>query len=75
MDTQEPIDAVAAKTGSTEAQTAGTLDALIGIVTTAVTKDGTAMNGFGSFPTGQRAARTGRNPATGAEIQIKRARS
>ncbi|MFP3589237.1 hypothetical protein SCB29_37425 [Paraburkholderia sp. SIMBA_055] len=43
MDMQELIDAVAAKTGSTEAQTAGTLDALIGIVTTTVTKDGTAQ--------------------------------
>lgn len=52
MDTQELIDAVAAKTGSTKAQTAGTLDALIGIVTTTVTKDGTVqLIGFGSFST------------------------
>ena len=29
--------------------------------------------GFGSFSTVQRAARTGRNPATGAELEIKAA--
>jgi DNA-binding protein HU-beta len=43
MNRQELIDAVAGTTGSTKAQTAGTLDAPIGIVTTAVTKDGTAQ--------------------------------
>jgi len=29
--------------------------------------------GFGKFSTVQRAARTGRNPATGAELEIKAA--
>ena len=31
--------------------------------------------GFGSFSTGARAARVGRNPATGAEIQIPAAKT
>ncbi|MBB5497571.1 nucleoid DNA-binding protein [Paraburkholderia sp. MM5384-R2] len=31
--------------------------------------------GFGTFSTGARAARVGRNPATGAEIQIPAART
>ena len=30
--------------------------------------------GFGTFYAGKRAARTGRNPRTGAELQIKAAR-
>ena len=29
-----------------------------------------ALNGFGTFSTSKRAARTGRNPATGAAIKI-----
>jgi DNA-binding protein HU-beta len=39
--------------------------------------DGGAVQlvGFGSFSTGQRAARTGRNPSTGAEIRIAAART
>jgi DNA-binding protein HU-beta len=31
--------------------------------------------GFGSFSTGARAARVGRNPSTGAEIQIAAAKT
>ena len=33
-------------------------------------RDTVQLIGFGSFSTGARAARVGRNPATGAEIQI-----
>jgi DNA-binding protein HU-beta len=76
MNKQELIDAVAAKTGSTKAETAEMLDALIGTITTAVTQgDAVQLIGFGSFSTGQRAARTGRNPATGAAIQIAAAKT
>lgn len=38
MNKQKLIDAVAAKTGSTRAEPAETLDALIGAITTAVAK-------------------------------------
>ncbi|MBT2794993.1 HU family DNA-binding protein [Paraburkholderia strydomiana] len=34
-----------------------------------------ALIGFGSFSAGQCAARTGRNPATGAEIQVAAAKT
>ena len=37
--------------------------------------DAVQLISFGSFSTGQRAARTGRNPSTGAEIQIAAART
>ena len=59
-----------------KAAAANTIDALIGTITTAVTKGGTVqLIGFGAFSTGARAARVGRNPATGAEIQIPAAKT
>ncbi|MDR7009603.1 HU family DNA-binding protein [Paraburkholderia strydomiana] len=76
MNKQDLIDAVASKTGSTKAKTAEALDALIGTITTVVTQGDTVqLIGFGSFSKGQRAARTGRNPATGAEIHIAAAKT
>ncbi|NUX99523.1 HU family DNA-binding protein [Paraburkholderia youngii] len=76
MNRQELVDAVAAKTGTTKAETAETIDALIGTITTAVTQGDTVqLIGFGSFSTGARAARVGRNPSTGAEIQIPAAKT
>ncbi|MEZ2311631.1 HU family DNA-binding protein [Paraburkholderia sp. RCC_158] len=76
MNKQELIDAVAAKTGTTKALAGDTLDALIGTITTAVTQGDTVqLVGFGSFSTGARAARVGRKPATGAEIQIAAAKT
>jgi DNA-binding protein HU-beta len=71
MNKQELIDAVAATTGASKAATGETLDAFVEAVTNAVTKsDAVQLIGFGSFSVGARAARVGRNPATGAEIQI-----
>ncbi|MFM0221743.1 HU family DNA-binding protein [Paraburkholderia dipogonis] len=76
MNKQELVDAVAAKTGVSKAVAAETLGALIGAITAAVTKgDAVQLIGFGSFSTGARAARVGRNPATGAEIQIPAAKT
>lgn len=71
MNQQELVDAVAAATGQSRATAAEAIDAFIGTVTKAVTQDDAVqLIGLGSFPTGARAARVGRNPATGAEIQI-----
>ncbi|WP_175166340.1 HU family DNA-binding protein [Paraburkholderia fynbosensis] len=71
MNKQELVDAVAAATGNTKVAVAGAVDALIGAVTSAVAKGDTVqLVGFGTFATGARAARIGRNPATGAEMQI-----
>ncbi|MFL9937392.1 HU family DNA-binding protein [Paraburkholderia sp. RL18-103-BIB-C] len=76
MNKQELVDAVAAKTGDSKVATGETLDAVIPTITAAVTKGDTVqLIGFGSFSTGARAARVGRNPATGAEIQIPAART
>jgi DNA-binding protein HU-beta len=76
MNKQELVDAVAAKTGDSKVATGETLDAVIATITAAVTKGDTVqLIGFGAFSTGARAARVGRNPATGAEIQIPAART
>jgi DNA-binding protein HU-beta len=69
MNKQELADAVAAATGQSKTAAAETIDAFIGTVTKAVTNgDAVQLIGFGSFSTGARAARVGRNPSTGAEI-------
>ena len=52
-----------------------TLDAFMESVTNSLTKgDPVALVGFGTFSVAKRAARKGRNPATGAEIKIPAAR-
>jgi DNA-binding protein HU-beta len=76
MNKQDLIDAVAAKTGESKAMTGETLDAVIAAITGEVAKGSTVqLIGFGSFSTGARAARVGRNPSTGAEIQIAAAKT
>jgi DNA-binding protein HU-beta len=71
MNKAELVEAIAKKTGSTKASVEGTLDALMETVTVTLTKgDSVALIGFGTFSVSKRAARKGRNPATGAEIKI-----
>ncbi len=68
----ELIDAVADAAGVSKADAERTLGAFFDHVVTA-TKNGekVAWPGFGSFSTTKRSARTGRNPQTGAPVQIK----
>lgn len=76
MNKQELIDAVSAVTGESKSATDAAINAFIEAVTTAVAKgDAVQLIGFGSFSTGARAARVGRNPSTGAEIQIAAAKT
>jgi DNA-binding protein HU-beta len=72
LNRKELIDALAAKTGSTKADADRSLAALIDIVTATLKKgDNVALVGFGTFEVRKRAARNGRNPATGAALKIK----
>ncbi|GAB4124533.1 MAG: HU family DNA-binding protein [Sideroxydans sp.] len=72
MNRKELIDALASKTGSSKADADRNIGALIEIITAALKKgDNVALVGFGTFEVRKRAARTGRNPATGAELKIK----
>ena len=67
----ETIDAVADAAGVSKAEAERVLGAFFDHVV-AVTKQGdsVAWPGFGKFSTSKRAARTGRNPQTGAPVKI-----
>lgn len=72
MNRKELIEALAAKTGSSKADADRNIGALIEIISAALKKgDSVALVGFGTFEVRKRAARTGRNPATGAALKIK----
>lgn len=59
-----------------KATTGEMIDGVIAAITAALTNGDTVqLVGFGSFSTGTRAARVGRNPATGAEVQISAAKT
>jgi DNA-binding protein HU-beta len=71
----ELIDAIAASADISKAAAGRALDAMTDSVTTALKGgDQVTLIGFGTFSVKDRAARTGRNPQTGAEIQIKAAK-
>ena len=71
MNKAELIDAMAAGAGISKADAKKSLDAFIGATTGALKKgDRVALVGFGSFSVSTRAARKGRNPQTGKEINI-----
>jgi len=71
MNKAELIDAVAEATGEAKAHAAAAVEATLDAVQTALAKgESVAITGFGSFMAKARAARTGRNPQTGATLQI-----
>lgn len=75
MNKAELVSAVAEKSGQTNAAVSAVLGAFEDVVTGEVAGGGKVqIPGFLSFERGERAARTGRNPATGAEIQIPASR-
>jgi len=76
MNKQELIDAIAARSGDTKTATAELVNAVLEVVTSALSEgESVQLVGFGTFSVGRRAARTGRNPATGAEITIAAAKT
>jgi DNA-binding protein HU-beta len=71
MNKSELIEAIADHADLTKADAVRAVDAVINSITHALKQgDSVALVGFGTFSVKERAARTGRNPATGAEIQI-----
>ncbi len=67
----ELVEAIATKTGLTKADSGRALDATLEVITSALAKgDKVPLVGFGTFAVSKRAARTGRNPQTGAEVKI-----
>lgn len=71
MNKGDLVDAVASTTGESKGTASSAVDAVLDAITGAL-KSGekVQISGFGTFEVRHRAARTGRNPQTGAEIQI-----
>ncbi|RZL62838.1 MAG: HU family DNA-binding protein [Rhodococcus sp. (in: high G+C Gram-positive bacteria)] len=71
MNKKELTEAAAGSLDVSRAEVERVLDALTDAIGGALAKgDSVAIAGFGTFEVRHRAARTGRNPQTGAEIQI-----
>jgi len=65
------VNAMAEKAGINKTDAEKALKAFTDIVTEALKAgDKVALVGFGTFSVGERAARTGQNPQTGAKIEI-----
>lgn len=70
------VNAMAEKAGLTKGDAEKALKAFTDAVTEALKAgEKVSLVGFGTFSVGERAARTGQNPQTGAKIQIAAARS
>jgi DNA-binding protein HU-beta len=74
MNKTELIDAVADAADLSKADAGRAVDAVVDTITGALKGgDSVTLVGFGTFLVRARAARTGRNPQTGAAIEIKAA--
>ncbi len=71
MNKQELVSAIATESGLTKTDSEKALNAITSAIKGAMVKgENVQMIGFGTFSISERAARTGRNPQTGKEIQI-----
>jgi DNA-binding protein HU-beta len=71
MNKSEFIDAIATKTDMSKAAAGRALEAVLDTIVETVAKgDSVSVIGFGTFEARKRAARTGKNPQTGAAIKI-----
>ncbi|WP_455204135.1 HU family DNA-binding protein [Kaarinaea lacus] len=72
MNKAELVEAVAESADISKAAANRAVDGLIAAISDALSKgDQVSLVGFGTFLVRERAARTGRDPRTGAPIQIK----
>ena len=75
MNKSELIDQIAKSADISKAAAGRALDATVGAIKSSLKKGGmVTLVGFGTFHVGKRAARSGRNPRTGATIKIKAAK-
>lgn len=76
MNKAELIEIIATEAKLSKAAAQAALDATTTAIVKAVTKgDSVSLVGFGSFSSGKRAARVGRNPQTGESIKIPAAKT
>jgi len=68
----ELIEHIAKHADISKAAATRALESTIGAVKTTLKKGGSvSLVGFGTFAVGKRAARTGRNPRTGAQVAVQ----
>ena len=71
MNKTEFVEAVAKEAKASKAAANELVNAVVAVVTKALKKgESVQITGFGTFGVAKRAARKGRNPATGKEIKI-----
>lgn len=71
MNKGELIEAVARNTGESKALAEKMVNEVLDVIVTGVVASGkVSITGFGTFEARDRAARTARNPQTGAEIRV-----
>lgn len=74
MNKNELISDIASRTDLTKDQAGDALDAAINAITDSMKKgEEVRLLGFGNFSVSHRAAKKGRNPRTGEEVDIKAA--
>ena len=75
MNKTDLIDHIALQADISKAAAGRAIDSMIGAIKASLKKgQSVTLVGFGTFVVGKRAARTGRNPRTGATIKIKSAK-
>ena len=75
MNKSDLIDAIAKSASISKASAGEALNGALAAIKEALKKnESVTLVGFGTFKVGKRAARTGRNPRTGAAIKIKAAK-
>ena len=76
MNKAQLTDSVAAATDSSKAEAGRAVEATLSAIGSALAGgDSVSLVGFGTFNVRHRAARMGRNPQTGASIQIQASKS
>ena len=75
MNNNDLADAIAASNDLSKAEARKLVDAVIGAIADAAAKgDEVSLSGFGKFKVNDSPARQGRNPSTGATIEIAASR-
>ncbi len=75
MTKSDIIAHVAEQADISKASAQAAIDAVIGAIESGLQDGGVRIAGLGTFSVRERAARTGRNPQTGEEIQIAASKS
>ena len=76
MNKSELVEKITSDADISKASAERALNSVIATIIKAVTKgDDVQLIGFGTFKSGKRSARVGRNPQTGAEIKIPAAKT